>query len=102
MDRNYISKRSNGATRFGAVEFAEHVERGDEADEAEAHREHHRRQNLRPRGVIRVEPQHVVVAASNADAGRVVSAIETAATHVGSGGGRTAGSHAYWSWSRGC
>ena len=43
MNRNYISKRSNGATRFGAVEFAEHVERGDEVDEAEAHHEHHHR-----------------------------------------------------------
>jgi len=33
----------SSAARFGAVEFAEDVEGGDEADEAEAHHQHHRR-----------------------------------------------------------
>ena len=64
------------------------MERGDEADEAEAHHEHHRRRNLQPRGVVRVEPQHVAAVASNAGAGRVVSVTETTAAHAGSGDGR--------------
>jgi len=62
------------------------VERG-EADEAEAHHEHHRRRNLQPRGIVRVEPQHVAVAASNDGAGRAVSVVETATVHAGSGDG---------------
>jgi len=47
-----------------AVELAEHVQRGDEADEAEAHHEHHRRRDLEARSVVGVEPQHVASSAA--------------------------------------
>ena len=52
----------SAGTRFVAVEFAEDVEGGDEADEAETHDEDHGGADLQPRSVIRVEPKHVASA----------------------------------------
>lgn len=70
------------------------MEGGDEADEAEAHDQHHRRRNLQSRGVVRVEPQHVAAGAGATSAtGGAVSASEPPAAHAGCGGGRAAGSH---------
>jgi len=91
--------RSDAAASFGAVEFAEDMERGDEADEAEAHHQNHRRRNLQPRSIVCVEPQHVA-ASTAADTGAgAVSTGKTATAHAGGGSSRTAGSRD--SWSRG-
>lgn len=91
------SYKSSGTARFVAVEFPEHVEGRDEADEAEAHHKHHRRRYLQPRCVVRVESQHVASAAASGAGGWVVpadpSSAETAAAHAGGGGSGSAGSH---------
>ncbi|KAF7823425.1 NAC domain-containing protein 68 [Senna tora] len=89
-------KKSNSACR-STVELAEHVKRGDETDEAEAHDEHDGGGNLQPRGVVGVEPQHVGAATGSARdcAGAVspASSAETAAAHTGGCSGGAAWSH---------
>ncbi|GFZ13154.1 preprotein translocase Sec, Sec61-beta subunit protein [Actinidia rufa] len=55
-----MREKSSTGTGFVAVELTEDVESGEEADEGEAHYEDHGEADLRPRSVIRVEPQHVV------------------------------------------
>lgn len=53
-------RKSSSAGRSVEVELAEDVERGDEANEAEAHDEHDGRSDLQAWSVVGVEPQHVV------------------------------------------
>ena len=86
---------NSGAGGTIAVELAEHVERGDEADEAEAHDEHHRRRDLEAGGVVGVEPQHIASAGAGAaaDRGGAGSSAEAATAHAGSGGSGAARSH---------
>ena len=79
-----------------AVQLAEDVEGGDEADEAEAHHEHHRRRDLQAGSVIGVEPKHVARGAGAAsDSAGAASAAsgDAAAAHAGGGRGGAAGSH---------
>ena len=89
-----------------AVQLAEDVEGGDEADEAEAHHEHHRRRDLQAGSVIGVEPKHVArgagaasdsagAASAASDSAGAASAAsgDAAAAHAGGGRGGAAGSH---------
>jgi len=78
-----------------AVELAEHVQSGDETDEAEAHHEHHRRRDLEAGSVVGVEPQHVAssCAGTASDGSGAATGSETATAHPGGGGSGATGSH---------
>lgn len=91
--------KSSARTRSIAVELAEDMEGGDEADEAEAHDEHHRRRDLQAGSVIGVESQHVAASAgASSDGGGAVSAAgaEAATAHACGGGSGAAGSDDAW------
>lgn len=73
------------------VELAEHVEGGDEADEAEAHDEHDGGGDLQAWSVVGVEPEHVVsgaraAAAAHASGAGAAASAETTAAHSSCGG----------------
>lgn len=88
---------SNVSARSITVELTEHVKSGDEADEAEAHHEHHRRRDLEAGSVVGVKPQHVASGAgSTPNSGGAVSSgssADTTASHAGGGSSGSAGSH---------
>lgn len=81
-------QRSRGSG-FGsvAVELPDDVESRDEADEAEAHHQNHRRADPHPRRIIRVEAEHVGTRSSTAADVRGRSASEPATAHSRRGGG---------------
>ncbi len=59
-----IRKLSSGVG--SAIELAEDMEGGDEADETDAHDKHHGRRDLQSGCVVGVEPQHVSTSTSTA------------------------------------
>lgn len=71
------------------------MERGDEADEAEAHDEHHRGGDLEAWSVVSIEPQHVASSGAGAstDGGGACSSAEATTAHAGGGGSGAARSH---------
>lgn len=89
--------KSGSSTRFVAVELAEDVESGDEADEAQAHDEDDGGSDLQARSVVGVEPQHVASVSGTATSAAEATGAGgggAATAHAGCGGGRTARGHA--------
>lgn len=79
---------------FDAVELADDVEDGDEADEAEAHDEDDGGADLQARRVVRVEAKHIAAGPAASKAGRADGgrgATQPPSTHPGGGGGGATG-----------
>ena len=95
--RHYIFRfwiKESNTARFITVELPEDVESRNKTDEAKAHHQHHRRRNFQPRGIVRVEPQHVAsstgATSNSGGAGGPSASGQTTASHArGCGSGAT-------------